>query len=63
MDTAPSPYSRESYPDSEDLRTRHIAEDREETEPCERGTDGCSINHTFEYRVYGYTFESECETW
>lgn len=36
---------------------RVIAHDRTHTDPCQRGTTGCSINHTAE-RTSG-----SCETW
>jgi hypothetical protein len=32
----------------------HVAWGRAETDPCERGTVGCSVRHTR---------DSECETW
>lgn len=37
---------------------RAIAWDRDETDPCERGTEGCSIDHTTEGRK-----SPSCETW
>lgn len=33
----------------------HVAEDRDESEPCQAGTVGCCINHD------GY--DGSCETW
>lgn len=34
-----------------------VAEDREETEPCQKGTSGCCVDH-------GATQgETDCETW
>jgi len=34
-----------------------VAEDREEWESCERGTQGCSVNHT------ASGTDSDCEGW
>lgn len=40
-----------------------IAWDREETDPCEKGTVGCSVAHE-ETRVKNPALkESECQTW
>lgn len=36
---------------------RHVATDRAETDPCERGTVGCSTDHT------NSAGDSECEVW
>lgn len=33
--------------------------DRPETDPCEVGTLGCSVDHTADARVT----DTECETW
>lgn len=33
------------------------ADDRDETDPCERGTVGCSVRHPFSGP------ETDCETW
>lgn len=35
---------------------RIYAEDREETEPCQKGTPGCSIDHDADDN-------ESCETW
>ena len=37
--------------------TTTYATDRSENEPCERGTVGCSVNHT------ATGLDSQCETW
>lgn len=37
---------------------RRYADDRDESEPCQRGTDGCSIDHDAEPGPTG-----SCETW
>lgn len=47
---------------------RIVAEGREETEPCERGTVGCCIDHTAEMKDReGFRDparrDSSCETW
>jgi hypothetical protein len=39
------------------MNERIIAWDREETEPCERLTDGCCIDHAAEGG------DTECATW
>lgn len=39
-----------------------IVADRAETEPCQRGTDGCCIDHTAEFDR-DRSADSECETW
>jgi len=45
---------RDAY-DREVARQRdEVATGRRETEPCERGTIGCSVRHAS---------DSECETW
>jgi len=35
-------------------RDEEVATERAETDPCERGTPGCSVRHTR---------DSECQTW
>jgi hypothetical protein len=72
--TGPGPCPECQYeegldPFSESAREEHRrnqmnrwhADDREEHEPCERGTDGCSISHAKEqaHRLPSGT----CETW
>lgn len=37
------------------MNVNRCREDREETEPCEAGTVGCSINHT--------DHDGDCEGW
>lgn len=41
---------------------RLYAEDREETDSCERGTPGCAIDHQRE-REELHRAESDCGTW
>lgn len=43
------------------MTERIYATDRSETEACQAGTDGCSIDHTAE-RATGRR-NSGCETW
>lgn len=45
------------------LEERIIAWDREETEPCQKLTPGCSIDHEAEREADPTIRESECETW
>jgi Fe2+ transport system protein FeoA len=39
-------------------QARIIAHERDESDPCERGTDGCSIAHSREHDS-----DDSCETW
>lgn len=38
-----------------------VAQDREETEPCERGTVGCCVDHTLSLRYRGD--HGDCDCW
>jgi hypothetical protein len=43
--------------------TERIVDDtRDEQDACQRGTDGCCINHTAELQA-DRTAASDCETW
>lgn len=45
----------------DELAERFVAWDRPETDPCERLTVGCSVNHAEQLRQLGDS--GECETW
>ena len=47
-------YSTGQLPERDEVTGELIAWDREESDPCERGTPGCSIHHSR---------DSECQTW
>lgn len=40
-----------------------VAWDRPETDPCERGTVGCSVNHSYRHGVHPETGEALPAPW
>ena len=45
------------------LTPRITAWDRDEEDPCEAGTPGCSVDHTAERNRDGDKQERGCDTW